>query len=37
MEEPWSEIDEKLGRKAIDKPGAWGVFTDDESNIRGRD
>ena len=26
MEQPWSEIDEKLGRKAIDKPGAWGYL-----------
>jgi len=26
MEEPWKEIDEKLGRKAIDKPGAWGYL-----------
>jgi len=26
MEGPWTEIDEKLGRKAIDKPGAWGYL-----------
>lgn len=26
MEEPWIDIDEKLGRKAIDKPGAWGYL-----------
>ena len=26
MEEPWTEIDKKLGRKAIDRPGAWGYL-----------
>ena len=26
MDQPWIEIDEKLGRKAIDKPGAWGYL-----------
>ncbi len=26
MGEPWTETDEKLGRKAIDKPGAWGYL-----------
>lgn len=26
MEEPWKETDKKLGRKAIDKPGAWGYL-----------
>ena len=26
MEEPWIGIDETLGRKAIDKPGAWGYL-----------
>mgnify|MGYP002011946606 CR=1 FL=1 len=26
MESPWSELDKKLGRKAIDRPGAWGYM-----------
>jgi hypothetical protein len=26
MEEPWTDLDDKLGRKAIDKPGAWGYL-----------
>ena len=26
MQLPWSEYDVSLGRKAIDKPGAWGYL-----------
>ncbi len=26
MEKPWTEFDKLLGRKAIDKPGAWGYL-----------
>ncbi|MAX46135.1 MAG: hypothetical protein CMB24_04980 [Euryarchaeota archaeon] len=26
MEKPWSEMDKRLGRKSIDKPGAWGYL-----------
>lgn len=26
MEKPWNDIDEKLNRKAIDRPGAWGYL-----------
>ncbi len=35
MDSPWTEYDKRLGRKAIDRPGAWGymltmeeIFTD---------
>jgi len=26
MEKPWTDLDKRLGRKAIDKPGAWGYM-----------
>ena len=26
MEEPWTELDDRLGRKAIDRKGAWGYL-----------
>ena len=26
MKKPWSNLDNRLGRKAIDKPGAWGYL-----------
>ena len=26
MESPWNEMDKSLGRKAIDKKGAWGYL-----------
>lgn len=26
MEKPWNKIDESLGRKSIDRPGAWGYL-----------
>ena len=26
MQKPWSEMDKRLGRKSIDKPGAWGYL-----------
>tara|TARA_X000001036_G_scaffold355460_1_gene337273 strand:+ start:7854 stop:10391 length:2538 start_codon:yes stop_codon:yes gene_type:complete len=26
MDKPWTDIDKKLSRKAIDKPGAWGYL-----------
>lgn len=26
MEKPWTDLDMRLGRKAIDKPGAWGYM-----------